>query len=182
MVAENLRAFVEAALMTSRGPVPVSALLDALKTDDVDEEAILEILRDLKRTWEEENRGIRLESVAGGWRCHTPPELDEVLRTFHGLAARQKLTQAALEVLSVVGYRQPVTLPEINFVRGANSTSVVKTLLDRRLIRIAGRKKVVGKPFLYRTTKDFLVHFGLESIDELPDPEKILVDDASEVN
>ncbi|RLE32274.1 MAG: SMC-Scp complex subunit ScpB, partial [Acidobacteria bacterium] len=105
------------------------------------------------------------------------PELDETLRVFHGLAAKQRLSQAALEVLSIVAHRQPVTLPEVNFVRGANSTAVVRTLLDRGLLRLAGRKKVVGNPFLYRTTKEFLVHFGLDRIEELPEPEKMIQDE-----
>ena len=87
-----------------------------------------------------------------------------------------------LQVLSIVAHRQPVTLPEINFVRGANSTGVVRTLLDRRLIRLAGRKKVVGKPFLYRTTKEFLVHFGLDRIEELPEPEKMLEEESPEAD
>ena len=81
-------------------------------------------------------------------------------------------------MLSIVAHRQPVTLPEINFVRGANSSGVVRTLLERKLVRLAGRKQVVGKPFLYRTTKEFLVHFGLNRIEELPDPEELLKEES----
>ena len=124
-----------------------------------------------RKAWTETDSGLRLEKVAGGWRCTTPPSLDPYLRTFHGIAARQRLSQAALEVLAIVAHRQPVTLPEINFIRGTNSASVVRTLLERGLLRMAGRKKVVGKPFLYRTSKEFLVHFGLERAEDLPDPE-----------
>ncbi len=109
----------------------------------------------------------------------TPPALDPYLRTFHGIAARQRLSQAALEVLAIVAHRQPVTLPEINFLRGANSSSVVRTLLERKLLRMSGRKKVVGKPFLYRTTREFLVHFGLERAEDLPDPEELVKDESS---
>ena len=104
----------------------------------------------------------------------TPPQFDHYLRIFHGIASRQKLSQAALEVMAIVAHRQPVTLPEINFIRGANSAAVTRTLLDRKLIRLAGRKKVVGKPFLYRTTKEFLLHFGLEKAEDLPDPEDLV--------
>jgi segregation and condensation protein B len=117
--------------------------------------------------------------VGDGWRCATPPALDPYLRAFHGIAARQRLSQAALEVLAIVAHRQPVTLPEINFIRGANSSSVVRTLLERKLLRMSGRKKVVGKPFLYRTTREFLVHFGLERAEDLPDPEELVKEEVS---
>ena len=84
-------------------------------------------------------------------------------------------------MLAIVAHRQPVTLPEINFIRGANSASVVRTLLERKLLRLAGRKKVVGKPFLYRTSKEFLIHFGLERAEDLPDPEEMAKDETAPV-
>ena len=180
MDRDTLVAFVEAALLTSRGPISEVSIAEAASIDEQGAErvsAAFEILRD---RWVGEDSGIRLEKVAGGWRCVTRPDLDEALRTFHGLASQQRLSQAGLEVLSIVAYRQPVTLPEVNFIRGANSARVTRTLLDRGLIRIAGRKKVVGKPFLYRTTKEFLIHFGLDSLEELPDPEKLIHDNAAE--
>lgn len=169
-----LRAFVEAALLTSSGPVTEISLLEIVEDLGGNLESLQSFLSDFAEVLAQEDRGIRLEKVAGGWRFVTRPDLDEVLRRFHGLSSRQKLSQAALEVLSIVAYRQPVTLPEINFIRASNSTSVMKTLLDRGLLRIAGRKKVVGKPFLYRSTREFLVHFGLESLNELPNPEELV--------
>ncbi len=126
--------------------------------------------------------GSASNKVADGWRCVTPAALDSYLRSYHGIAARQRLSQAALEVLAIVAHRQPVTLPEINFIRGANSASVVRTLLERKLLRMAGRKKVVGKPFLYRTSKEFLVHFGLERPEDLPDPEELVRDETIAVD
>lgn len=182
MVADTLLAFIEAALLTSRGPVRVEGLVEALGDETVTKEEVEEALQAMQARMKVPEHGIRMEKVAGGWRFVTLPELDDSLRVFHGLAARQRLSQAALEVLSIIAHRQPVTLPEINFVRGANSTAVIRTLLDRGLIRLAGRKKVVGKPFLYRTTKDFLVHFGLDSIDELPEPEKMMQEEGSETD
>ena len=182
MITDALLAFLEAALLTSRGPVEVSGLIESLGDDSItvaDVEAALEKIRDRHDSPE---YGTRLERVAGGWRYVTLPEFDDTLRTFHGVAAKQRLSQAALEVLSIVAYRQPVTLPEITFVRGANSTAVTRTLLDRGLIRLAGRKKVVGKPFLYRTTKEFLIHFGLDRIEELPEPENFSEDESPEVD
>ncbi len=169
-----LKGCIEAALLTTPGPVTENSILDAAENSGIEATDIRSILEDLRKEWEEQGRAILLEQVAGGWRTATRPDLDDFLRHFHGLNSRQKLSQAALEVLSIVAYRQPVTLPEVNFVRASNSSSVMKTLLDRGLVRIAGRKKVVGKPFLYRTTRDFLIHFGLESLEELPDPEELV--------
>ncbi len=179
---EAMIPFLEAALLTSRGPVTVSGLIETLGEDSVAPADVEAALEEIRKRMDTPEHGIRLERVAGGWRYVTLPEMDDALRTFHGLAAKQRLSQAALEVLSIVAHRQPVTLPEVNFIRGANSTGVIRTLLDRGLIRLAGRKKVVGKPFLYRTTKEFLIHFGLDRIEELPEPEKTLEDESPEVD
>lgn len=175
---ETLSAVVESIVLTAGGLVKAAAVAQALDDLDVSEAEVTQQLEALERAWESPQRGIRLERVAGGWRCVTPPALDPYLRVFHGFAARQRLSQAALEVLAIVAHRQPVTLPEINFIRGTNSASVVHTLLDRRLLRIAGRKKVVGKPFLYRTSQEFLLHFGLERAEDLPDPEELIRDES----
>lgn len=164
---------IEAILLTSSAPVTVAQLTEALGDGQANEASVEEALSALRERWDRTDSAIRLERVGGGWRCVTLPQLDPYLRSFHGVIARQRLSQAALEVLAIVAYRQPVTLPEINFVRGVASGGVVRTLLERRLIRVSGRKAVVGKPFLYRTTKEFLVHFGLESVADLPEPEEL---------
>lgn len=177
MDKETLTASIEAILLTANGPVAVSALVEALDEKDVGAEEVKNALTSTVVAWDRPESGIRLEQVADGWRCVTPPALDIYLRSYHGIAARQRLSQAALEVLAIVAHRQPVTLPEINFLRGANSASVVRTLLERKLLRMAGRKKVVGKPFLYRTSKGFLIHFGLERPEDLPDPEELVRDE-----
>ena len=181
MDRETLVAAVEAMLLTAGGPATPTAMAEALDDSAVDAKAVGEILEVLARSWDRPDSGVRLEKVADGWRCVTPAPLDPYLRNYHGIAARQRLSQAALEVLAIVAHRQPVTLPEINFIRGANSASVVRTLLERKLLRMAGRKKVVGKPFLYRTSKEFLVHFGLERPEDLPDPEEMLKDESAPV-
>jgi len=155
--------------------------VEALDDKDVGAEKVKNALTSMVGAWDRPESGIRLEQVADGWRCVTPPALDIYLRSYHGIAARQRLSQAALEVLAIVAHRQPVTLPEINFIRGANSASVVRTLLERKLLKMAGRKKVVGKPFLYRTSKEFLVHFGLERPEDLPDPEELVRDETISV-
>lgn len=178
MKPDELEMLVEAVLLTARGPVDPEAV--ALATEGgANQEQVEACLTATAEAWERSGRGVRLERCAGGWRCVTPAELDHALRLFHGITSRQKLSQAALEVLAIVAHRQPVTLPEINFIRGANSAKVVRTLLDRKLIRLAGRKKVVGKPFLYRTTKEFLLHFGLERAEDLPDPEELVAADTA---
>lgn len=178
MDKHELSATLQAIVLTATGPVTVTALLEVLDDRKVTADEIRETLETILGSWDRPESGLRLEKVAGGWRCVTPPELDPYLRAFHGIAARQRLSQAALEVLAIVAHRQPVTLPEVNFIRGANSSSTVRTLLDRRLLRMAGRKKVVGKPFLYRTSREFLLHFGLERPEDLPDPEELIQDES----
>ena len=182
MDKETLTATIEAILLTATGPVAVAALVEAFDDPDIDAGEIESVLGSVANGWDRPESGLRLERVAGGWRCITPATLDSYLRSYHGIAARQRLSQAALEVLAIVAHRQPVTLPEVNFIRGANSASVVKTLLERKLLQMAGRKKVIGKPFLYRTSKDFLVHFGLERPEDLPDPEEMIRDETSSVD
>ena len=178
MNRDSLQALIEAVLLTARNPVTPEAISMATERE-IGEGEIEEAIAALAVSWDEAERGVRLEKAAGGWRCVTPAQFDHYLRTFHGITSRQTLSQAALEVLSIVGHRQPVTLPEINFIRGTNSAAVTRTLLDRKLIRLAGRKKVVGKPFLYRTTKEFLLHFGLEKAEDLPDPEDLVEPDVA---
>ena len=173
---DTLTATIESILLTATGPVAVAAVAEAIDEKGIGEEELLEVFESVAERWD------RPEKVADGWRCTTPPALDPYLRSFHGIAARQRLSQAALEVLAIAAHRQPVTLPEINFIRGANSASVVRTLLDRKLLRMAGRKKVVGKPFLYRTSREFLVHFGLEKAEDLPDPEELVKDEVLAVD
>ncbi|HEV8117102.1 MAG TPA: SMC-Scp complex subunit ScpB, partial [Thermoanaerobaculia bacterium] len=103
------------------------------------------------------------------------------LRKYHEVSERSRLSLAALETLSIIAYRQPITLPEIQEIRGVNSAGVVNTLFEKKLITTAGRKEVVGSPFLYRTTADFLVRFGLKELDELPKPEELAEDLAATV-
>lgn len=180
MQPDTLAAVVEAVLLTTRGPVTIQALAAAAGDDAVSAQEVERAIQRLREGCDRPDRGVRMEEVAGGWRLVTPPELDPYLQAFHGSARRQRLSQAALEVLAIVAHRQPVTLPEVNFIRGASSVGVIRTLLDRKLIRLAGRKAVVGKPFLYRTTQEFLVHFGLERPEDLPDPEDLVPADALE--
>jgi len=160
-------AVLEAVLFVASEPVPKERLLELFSDRDraKGEEAIGELLERYRAATD---RGVFVEHVAGGLRLVTRPELNSYLRKFFEVTGRTRLSLAALETLAIIAYRQPMTGPEIQDLRGVSSSGVLKTLLERRLVKIAGRKKVVGKPFLYRTTRDFLMHFGLESLEELP--------------
>jgi segregation and condensation protein B len=180
---DMLQAQVEAIVLTTRSPVSADAIVQALNDEgaEVGKGTVEEALVRLRERYDQPDSGVRLELVAGRWRCVTPPELDGVLSAFHGAARRQRLSQAALEVLAIAAYQQPVTLPEISFIRGVNSSGVVKTLLERGLLRVAGRKDVVGKPFLYRTTSEFLIHFGINDPKDLPEPKQLMLEEESTV-
>ncbi len=132
-------------------------------------EAIRAAVDELIAEHRADSRGIEIKEVAGGYKMATKPEHHESVRRFvKSLKPPMKLSLAALETLAVVAYRQPVTIPEIGDVRGVSTGGVIKTLLDKRLVTTAGRKNVIGRPILYRTTKEFLVQFGLKDVSELP--------------
>jgi segregation and condensation protein B len=165
MEANELRAALEAILFLSSDPVRVDDLAESL---DESKEAVSTQLEDIKRNLDERVGGFMLEQAAGGWRLTTRAEHDSILKKYFAKKGENRLSLAALETLAIVAYRQPITAPEVSDIRGVNSSSSIRTLLERRMIRVAGRKNVVGSPFLYRTTKDFLVHFGLNDIRDLP--------------
>jgi len=171
--AEKILPSVEAVLFSSPKPVKEKDLADLLEAAP---RAVAEALASLAARYDVEERGIRVEKVAGGWRFVTRPEFDALLRKFHEVTERSRLSLAALETLAIIAYRQPITLPEIQEIRGVNSSSVLKTLFEKKLITTAGKKPVVGTPFYYRTTQDFLVRFGLNELTELPKPEDLDAD------
>lgn len=175
----HLEALCEAVLAVAGEPVSLEALV-AVAGEGVTPALIGEALDRLAERYRAPGRGLVLDRVAGGWRLATRPDLDGAIRAFAGVRARGRLSQAALETLAIVAYRQPVTLPEINFLRGVSSAAVIRTLLERRLLRVAGRKPVVGTPLLYRTTREFLVHFGLDDLSGLPAPSEVGLEDAEE--
>jgi segregation and condensation protein B len=166
MTPTELRAALEAILFASGEPVKIEDLHEAFA--DEGSEAVDTELAAIEAFFQQREGGFVLEKAAGGFRFATRAELDPHLRKFFARKNEGRLSMAALETLAIVAYRQPMTVPEINDLRGVNSTGVIRTLLDRKMIKIAGRKNVVGSPFLYRTTKEFLVHFGLDSIQDLP--------------
>jgi segregation and condensation protein B len=165
MEPNELRAGLEAILFVSNEPVKVDELVEALEETP---EAITAQLEEIRKDLDAKPGGFVLEQAAGGWRFATRAEHDAILRTFFAKKGESRLSIAALETLAIVAYRQPITAPELSDIRGVNSTAVLRTLLERRMIRVSGRKEVVGSPFLYRTTREFLVHFGLNDIRDLP--------------
>lgn len=175
----ELEGVCEAVLAAAGEPVSAAALA-AAAGEGVTAEDVEQALGRLAQRYATPGHGLVVEKVGGGWRLATRPELEGVVRAFAGARARSRLTQAALETLAIVAYRQPVTLPEINFLRGVNSAGVVRTLLERRLVRVAGRKPVVGTPLLYRTTREFLVHFGLDDLSGLPAPSELGLEEVEE--
>ena len=166
MEPNELRAALEAILFVSHEPVSFEDLVEAFGEDEKD--AVAAQLEEIKRDLDAKAGGFILEQAAGGWRFATRAEHDPILKKYFATKGENRLSIAALETLAIIAYRQPVTAPEVSDIRGVNTTGVIRTLLERRMIRVSGRKNVVGSPFLYRTTKDFLVHFGLNDIRDLP--------------
>ncbi len=171
----DMEAAIEAILFVSSEPVPRTKLLELFHEDERElaAEALETVLArysagDGEGTGGGGGRGVLVEDVGGGVRLATRPEVVGWLRRFFDVSGGNKLSMAALETLAIIAYRQPITGPEIQELRGVNPAGVVKTLLERRMVRIVGRKEVVGKPFLYGSTREFLVHFGLNSLKDLP--------------
>ncbi len=166
----EIEAVVEAVLFVASEPVPESRLLELFEEPDREtaRRGLAAVIQRYRDGQSDRGRGVMLDEAGGGYRLVTRPELNPYLRKFFDANQSNRLSMAALETLATVAYRQPITAPEIQEVRGKNSAGVLKTLLEKRLIRISGRKDVVGKPFLYATTRDFLLHFGLHSLDDLP--------------
>ena len=161
-------AVIEALIFVSDEPLPVKTIADVLKED---KEVIGEAVKGLAEEFNGRNSGLQLREVAGGWQFATRPEYHEHVRAFLKTRPSAKLTIASLETLAVIVYRQPVTVPEILEIRGVQSPSAIKTLLDKKLIVAKGRKDTVGRPMMYGTSKEFLLQFGLKDLSELPNAE-----------
>jgi len=165
-----LRAVVEALVFAAEEPLTMQDLLELFPS--IGEEGLRGALDAVTTACEAPDRGLRVLQVAGGYRMATKPEFGECVRALFRSRNRRRLSAAALETLAIVAYRQPITTPEIQALRGTDPAAVLQSLLEKRLVRILGRKKVVGKPVLYGTTRDFLTHFGLNSLADLPSMEE----------
>jgi len=162
----QLMAVLEAVVYVAEEPLTLAQIAAALRQPA---ERVDAVLRQLIAELEKPEHGIAIREVAGGFKMATKAEHHEAVRSFvKSLKPPMKLSLPALETLAVIAYKQPVTAPEIMEIRGVQGTGVLKTLLDRKLIAVAGRKNVIGKPILYKTTRDFLIQFGLNDVSELP--------------
>jgi segregation and condensation protein B len=161
----ELKAILEALIFASPEPLTPKAIFKLLASEP--KEDVEAALEELKRDYERPG-GLQFVEVAGGYQIVTRPDLHEWVRRLFHERTTQRLTVQALETLAVIAYRQPVTAAEITEIRGVNTSGVLTTLLERHLVKIVGRKQVVGRPFMYATTKEFLIRFGLKDLDDLP--------------
>jgi segregation and condensation protein B len=163
---QEVRAVLEALIFASPEPLTPREIVRVM--GGVPKEAWQAAIEELKAGYGQDGRGLQLVEVAGGYQITTRPEYNDWIRELLDPKSPTRLSIQALETLAVIAYKQPVTLPEIIELRGVKSGGVIKTLLEKRLVRIMGRKEVVGRPILYGTTREFLLHFGLRDLGELP--------------
>ena len=179
----SLKAKIEAVVYAAETPVTVDQIFQLVKESILAEQEgadeaeaksrVRAALEELTAEYGSAEHGIEIRQVAGGYRMSTKPEQHDVVRGFaKSLKPPIRLSLPALETLAVIAYKQPVTVPEISEIRGVDSGGVIATLLDRKLITTAGRKAVIGRPILYKTTKEFLMRFGLKDVNELPSMEE----------
>jgi segregation and condensation protein B len=177
----SLKAKLEAIIYAAETPIALDHIVQLAKESSAGESAddaeikssVRAALEELTADYGAAEHGIEIRQVAGGYRMSTKPEHHDVVRAFaKSLKPPIRLSLPALETLAVIAYKQPVTVPEISEIRGVDSSGVIATLLDRKLITTAGRKAVIGRPILYKTTKEFLLRFGLKDVNELPSMEE----------
>jgi segregation and condensation protein B len=175
----SLRAKVEAIIYAAETPITLHQIVQLVKesqgaTDEAELQSLVRVaIEELVAEYSSENHGIEIRQIAGGYRMSTKPEQHDLVRSFaKSLKPPIRLSLPALETLAVIAYKQPVTVPEISEIRGVDSSGVIATLLDRKLITTSGRKEVIGRPILYKTTKEFLLRFGLKDVGELPSMEE----------
>ena len=166
MTNEERQAALEAIIYAADEPATLEQLATALGEEKL---AVQSSLDELIASCANDDRGIEVRAVAGGYKLYTKPQHHDVVRRFvKSLRPPLRLSMPALETLAVIAYKQPVTAPEISEIRGVNASGVISTLLDKKLITTAGRKEVMGRPILYKSSKEFLMRFGLSDLDELP--------------
>ena len=166
MSQDNVKSVIEALLFASEKPLTIEQARNVL--DNLEPNEIRKVLEELKSEYEQANRGIRIAEVAGGFQMMTAPNFAPFLKKLYKERHTERLSKPALETLAIIAYKQPVTKLEIESLRNVNIDGVMHNLLDKYLIRIAGRKKAPGRPYVFGTTRQFLEYFGLKSLEELP--------------
>jgi segregation and condensation protein B len=166
MGEDNVKSVIEALLFSSDRPLTVENFKKAM--DGVVQEQIRAAAQQLRQEYETGNRGVRIAEIAGGWQMVTAPCFAPFLKKFYKGRPAEKLSKPALETLAIIAYKQPLTRGEIEFLRNVNIDGMMKSLMGKNLVRICGRKKAPGRPHVYGTTRQFLEHFGLKSLQDLP--------------
>lgn len=166
MEPTDIKKAIECIIFISDQPVSVDKLQQVFT--ELERADIRKCLKELVQDWAELGRGIILEEIGGGYQFRTQPAYSEYITNFNKRVKKFRLSRAALEVIAIIAYKQPVTRVEVESIRGVDSSGVINALLERRILEIKGRKEVIGKPFLYGTTSEFLEIFGLRSLTDLP--------------
>lgn len=169
---KDLKPAIESILYVLDEPLKVERLYEFF--EEVENEDIDNAVTTLKEDYTREDCGLMLRDVGDGLLLSTRYEFDEYIREFLKIKKRSYLSRQALETLAIISYEQPITSPEIREIRGSDPSGVIRTLLQRKLIQISGRKEVIGRPFMYTTSSDFLIYFGLNTLDDLPKPEEFV--------
>ena len=173
MEENNLKSAIEALIFASEKPITVEQIKKVL--GDLDSASVNKIIDELKNDYQAQNRGLRVVEIAGGFQMTTSSDFAPFLKKLFKNRYSDKLSKPALESLAIIAYKQPLTRSEIETLRNVNVDGVMKSLTDKNLIRICGRKKIPGRPFVYGTTREFLEHFGLKSLADLPKMEDFTV-------
>ena len=166
MENSELKSLLEALLFTATEPLTLDHFSSVIS--EVDQSSLMQSLDDLKNEYDARNAGMVLREVAGGYQLCSNPKWHAQIQTMFSRPLIIRLSKSSLETLAIVAYKQPITLPEIGEIRSCNASGAIKTLLECNFIKVLGRKRVVGRPFLYGTTREFLVHFGLKELSEMP--------------
>ena len=166
MENSQLKSLLEALLFTATEPLTLDHFLSVC--GDAGKSEISQMLEELKSEYESRNAGVVLREVANGFQLYTNPAWNDHIQKLFSKPLMIRLSKSALETLAIVAYKQPITVPEINEIRSCNASGAIKTLLECNFIKVLGRKRVVGRPFLYGTTREFLVHFGLKDLADMP--------------
>ena len=161
----NLKSIIESILFVNEKPLTPQEIAEAL---DIEKDKALSAIKELQEKYQREGSGLSIVEVAGGYQMCANPENSEWIKKLYKERFKRRLSSASLEVLAIIAYKQPITRLEIEAIRGVNCEQVIKNLAEIGLIKIKGRKQVVGKPFLYGTTRKFLEYFGLNSLEDLP--------------
>jgi len=173
MEENNLKSAIEALIFASEKPVTIEQIKKTL--GNLDAAGVSEVIEELKNEYDALNRGIRIIEIAGGFQMITRQTFAHFLKKLFKNRNSDRLSKPALESLAIIAYKQPLTKAEIESLRNVNVDGVMKNLIDKNLIRICGRKKLPGRPFVFGTTREFLEHFGLKSLQELPKMEEFTV-------